>query len=355
MRRPEDIRVVIRAKSGAIPVPVAAGGASSCRSPMHFATRSAGRDQPAEGLARAHRQRRAARSARRCACRGATGSGLDQVKAFYAESSGATAPAISGIEVHFSPGSAAMLTIEGKSERLLMADPKAASSSRARWRSRAKAGAGVFARAGLRGALRRREEMNIDAATALTLVIGNKNYSSWSLRPWLLLRHHGIAFDEVRLPLDTRNSTSGIARWSPSGRVPVLHHGELVVWDSLAICEYVNEAYLDGRGWPRDAAARALARAVSAEMHSGFQALRDSLPLNCRRRADGIRRAARSATRRRTHHAHLARMSRMCGWRRIPVRRLHDRRCDVCAGRFALPHVRRRSSARSSAAMPMPC
>jgi glutathione S-transferase len=122
----------------------------------------------------------------------------------------------------------------------------------------------------------------------LTLVIGNKNYSSWSLRPWLLLRHHGVAFDEVRLPLDTPEFASGVARWSPSGRVPVLHRGDLVVWDSLAICEYVNETFLDGRGWPREVSTRAVARAVSAEMHSGFQALRSALPMNCRKRASNF-------------------------------------------------------------------
>jgi glutathione S-transferase len=127
--------------------------------------------------------------------------------------------------------------------------------------------------------------MTDNASARPTLVIGNKNYSSWSLRPWLLMRHHGVAFDEVRLPLDTPEFTSGIERWSPSGRVPVLHRGDLVVWDSLAICEYVDETFLDGRGWPADAQARAIARAVSAEMHSGFQALRTALPLNCRRRA----------------------------------------------------------------------
>jgi glutathione S-transferase len=99
------------------------------------------------------------------------------------------------------------------------------------------------------------------------------------------MRHHGVAFDEVRLPLDTPAFASGIARWSPSGRVPVMHRGDLVVWDSLAISEYVSETFLDGRGWPADAEARAIARAVSAEMHSGFQALRSALPLNCRRRA----------------------------------------------------------------------
>jgi glutathione S-transferase len=122
-------------------------------------------------------------------------------------------------------------------------------------------------------------------AGTLTLVIGDKNYSSWSLRPWLVLRAFGVAFDEVRLPLDTPEFATGIARWSPSGRVPVLHRGDLVVWDSLAIAEYINEAFLDGRGWPADIAQRAVARAVSAEMHSGFQALRSQLPLNCRKRA----------------------------------------------------------------------
>ena len=119
----------------------------------------------------------------------------------------------------------------------------------------------------------------------LTLVIGNKNYSSWSLRAWLPMRHYGIPFEEVRLPLDTPEFVRGVERWSPSGRVPVLHRGDLVVWDSLAICEYINETFLDGRAWPQGASERAVARAVSAEMHSGFQALRTALPMNCRRRA----------------------------------------------------------------------
>jgi len=120
---------------------------------------------------------------------------------------------------------------------------------------------------------------------AVTLVIGNKNYSSWSLRPWLVMRHFGVPFEEVRLPLDTPEFVRGVAQLSPSGRVPVLHQGDLVVWDSLAIAEYVNETFLDGRAWPGDSAQRAVARAVSAEMHSGFQTLRNQLPLNCRKRA----------------------------------------------------------------------
>ncbi len=116
------------------------------------------------------------------------------------------------------------------------------------------------------------------------LVIGNKRYSSWSLRPWLLLAHHGIAFDEIVLPLDTPEFASRIGTLSPSRRVPALHHGELTVWDSLAIVEYANETWLDGAGWPVDRRQRALARAYSAEMHAGFAALRSECPMNvCRR------------------------------------------------------------------------
>lgn len=126
-------------------------------------------------------------------------------------------------------------------------------------------------------------------SNALTLVIGNKNYSSWSLRPWLFLRQFGVAFDEVRLPLDTPEFHTGIAHWSPTGRVPVLHHDGLVIWDSLAICEYVNETFLDGRAWPQDRRVRAQARSAAAEMHSGFASLRTQLPMNCRRRPDAYR------------------------------------------------------------------
>lgn len=118
---------------------------------------------------------------------------------------------------------------------------------------------------------------------ATTLVIGNKNYSSWSLRPWLLLRHHGVPFDEVKLLLDTPEFPAQVALWSPSRRVPVLHDGGLVVWDSLAICEYANERWLEGKGWPADIALRAIARCAAAEMHSGLGALRSQLPMNVRR------------------------------------------------------------------------
>lgn len=107
----------------------------------------------------------------------------------------------------------------------------------------------------------------------LKLVIGDKNLSSWSLRPWMLLRHLGLAFEEIRLPLDTPRFRDEIGRYSPAHRVPVLLDGDLRVWDSLAICEYLDEKS-GGRAWPEDAAARAHARSVSAEMHSGFTALR---------------------------------------------------------------------------------
>ena len=121
------------------------------------------------------------------------------------------------------------------------------------------------------------------------LVIGNKNYSSWSLRPWLLLRQFDIAFEERKLNLDTPEFFAEIGQWSPTGRVPVLHDDGLIVWDTLAICEYINERWLDGRGWPADAPARAQARSAAAEMHSGFGALRSQLPMNVRRKPDGYR------------------------------------------------------------------
>jgi glutathione S-transferase len=117
----------------------------------------------------------------------------------------------------------------------------------------------------------------------LTLVIGNRNYSSWSLRPWILLRHLGLEFDEVRLPLDTPQFAAEIARWSPSGKVPVLIHGPLRIHESIAIVEYANELS-GGRAWPADRGRRALARSAAAEMHAGFQALRSAYPMNVRAR-----------------------------------------------------------------------
>lgn len=117
---------------------------------------------------------------------------------------------------------------------------------------------------------------------APTLFIGNKNYSSWSLRAWLLMAEAGIEFEERRIPLDTPTFDEEIARISPARRVPVLALDDVTVWDSLAIAETVAERWPDRQLWPADAAARAHARAISAEMHSGFGVLRDTLPMNCR-------------------------------------------------------------------------
>ncbi len=117
---------------------------------------------------------------------------------------------------------------------------------------------------------------------SLTLVIGNKNYSSWSLRPWIFMKHQGVAFDEILIPLDTADTRENIDKYGPSGRVPVLRKGALAIWDSLSICEYIAE--VTGKGWPADAAARATARSVSAEMHSGFANLRSLWPMNARAR-----------------------------------------------------------------------
>jgi glutathione S-transferase len=126
----------------------------------------------------------------------------------------------------------------------------------------------------------------------LTLVIGNKNYSSWSMRPWVAARAFGIPFTEVRLLLDQPDTAANIARYTHSGRVPVLLAGEITVWDSLAICEYLAEQFPDKHLWPQDVAARALARSVTAEMHSGFAGLRSAMSMNIKASLPGRGRTA---------------------------------------------------------------
>ena len=111
-----------------------------------------------------------------------------------------------------------------------------------------------------------------------TLVIANKLYSSWSLRPWLLMRQLGIAFEEVLIPLDRPDTKAEIARYSPAGKVPILVEDEVRVWESLAIFEHLAETC--DEVWPREPPARALARSVSAEMHAGFSGLRSACPMN---------------------------------------------------------------------------
>ncbi|HEY3794257.1 MAG TPA: glutathione S-transferase family protein [Bradyrhizobium sp.] len=123
----------------------------------------------------------------------------------------------------------------------------------------------------------------------LKLIIGNKNYSSWSMRPWLALRANNIAFDEIFIPLYTGEADKKrILGFTRSGKVPALLDGEVTIWDSLAIIEYAAERFPEARLWPEDRASRAHARAISAEMHSGFAALRNECGMNLHRPVGGI-------------------------------------------------------------------
>jgi glutathione S-transferase len=114
------------------------------------------------------------------------------------------------------------------------------------------------------------------------IVLGNKNYSSWSLRGWLALKRCGVAFEEEVVPLYQDDWRERLLAVSPAGKVPVLLHDGLIIWDSLAIVEYLAELFPDAGLWPSDRAARALARAIVAEMHAGFVALREDMPMNFR-------------------------------------------------------------------------
>jgi len=123
--------------------------------------------------------------------------------------------------------------------------------------------------------------------SALSLVIGNKAYSSWSLRPWLVLRQAGLSFAEIVIPLRQPDTATRIGLVSAAGKVPVLLDGDLVVWESLAICEYVAERAPGAGLWPAESGARAIARSVAQEMHAGFPALRRSMPMDLRQRLPG--------------------------------------------------------------------
>jgi glutathione S-transferase len=120
------------------------------------------------------------------------------------------------------------------------------------------------------------------AMAEFTLVIGNRNYSSWSLRGWLMAKIAGIAFDEIVIPLDRPDTQAAIRKHSPSGRVPVLLHDGLAVWESLAIAEYLHDIRPEAGIWPAASRARAVARAISAEMHAGFAELRTHMPMDIR-------------------------------------------------------------------------
>jgi len=122
----------------------------------------------------------------------------------------------------------------------------------------------------------------------LTLIVANKAYSSWSLRPWILLVHFKIPFEEVVIAMDRPETRAAMLRYAPTGKCPSLHDGRIAVWESLAIVEYVAESFPEKAIWPRGKAARAQARSLAAEMHAGFSALRQVCPTNFRREVRAI-------------------------------------------------------------------
>lgn len=126
------------------------------------------------------------------------------------------------------------------------------------------------------------QSFSASGKTGLKLVIANKNYSSWSMRPWVAMKAFDIPFEEVRIALGQPDTSMRIAQYSAAGKVPVLIAGDTVVWDSLAICEYLAEQFPEKGMWPQDSAARAAARSACAEMHSGFGELRSAMWMNIR-------------------------------------------------------------------------
>lgn len=125
--------------------------------------------------------------------------------------------------------------------------------------------------------------MSTFSTTPLHLVIANKAYSSWSMRPWLAMKAMGLAFKETVIGLDQPDTGAKIKQFSPSGKVPVLLHGDNVVWESLAILDYLQDTFYDRHWWPTDPQARAMARSISGEMHSGFRDMRIAMPMNVRK------------------------------------------------------------------------
>ncbi len=122
----------------------------------------------------------------------------------------------------------------------------------------------------------------------LKLIVANKAYSSWSLRPWILLAHFKIPFEEVVIPMDRPETRAAMLEYAPTAKCPSLHDGKIAVWESLAIIEYVAEAYREKAIWPKGKAARAHARSLSSEMHAGFTALRQACPTNFRRKVKAV-------------------------------------------------------------------
>jgi hypothetical protein len=189
----------------------------------------------------------------------------------------------------------------------------------------------------------------------LTLVLGNKAYSSWSMRPWLMLKHTGAAFREVVIPLRQPDTKAAILEHSPAGRVPVLHDGGVTIWDSLAIGEYLAERFPAAGLWPAASESRALARSISAEMHSGFTDLRANMPMNLKQKSP-----ARDAPRR---SMGISPGSPRSGTMPAPDSARTDRSCSAVSP-SPTPCTRRSSPAstpmvsiwtRSAGPTPMPC
>ncbi len=158
----------------------------------------------------------------------------------------------------------------------------------------------------------------------MKLIIGNKNYSSWSLRAWLAVRLTGASFEEILIPLDTPEFSEQVRRYSAAARVPVLLDGDIAIWDSLAIIEYLAEKFPDCGLWPEDTTMRALARSCVCEMHSGFSGLRSQFPMNLRRAPAPHPQGADAS-------ADLARIAAM--WRDLRARRVEGG--DFLFGRFS--------------------
>ena len=157
---------------------------------------------------------------------------------------------------------------------------------------------------------------------SLKLILGNKNYSSWSLRPWIAMRHAGIAFDEEVIPLYEPGSRERVLNYSPAGKVPVLIDGDMTIWESLAILEHLAERFPKAQLWPRCPEARAHARAVAAEMHAGFGPLRRYCPMNMRAHQEA-RTHHGSCSRRAADRGHLDRLPlAVRAGRPVPVRPL---------------------------------
>ena len=170
----------------------------------------------------------------------------------------------------------------------------------------------------------------------LTVYLFDKNYSSWSMRGWLAAELSGLPYTEINvgaLPPSEREAVQGR---SPSGLFPMLEHGELTIWDSLAIGEYLAELAPTGSLWPASRDDRAVARSISAEMHSGFGVMRSQMPMNIRAHYPGFARTTRGTEGHRADSGHLAEVSRAARpGRTIFVRAHDDGGCDVCAGRHA--------------------